>query len=949
MIEWTLKKLIGTKNERELKKAREKVIRINELESRMRALKDEDFPAETARLKQEIQNGRSLDSMLFEAFALIREGSRRVIGQRHYDVQLIGGMFLHEGCIAEMRTGEGKTLTATLPSYLNALSGRGVHVVTVNDYLARRDAEWMGRVYKFMGMTTGCVLHELSDKQRQEAYRSDITYGQNNEFGFDYLRDNMKFRLQDYVQRELNYAIVDEVDSILIDEARTPLIISGPTEDSTDKYYRVDQVIPGLVPDQDFTLDEKHRSVSLTDDGIDKLQKRLGVSNLYDPGEIETLHHVEQALRAHTLYKRDKDYVVKDGEVVIVDEFTGRQMPGRRWSDGLHQAIEAKEGVKIENENQTLATVSFQNYFRMYSKLSGMTGTADTEAEEFAKIYSLDVRVIPTNRANIRKDQQDVVYKTEREKFEAVAAQIEELHKVGQPVLVGTVSIAKSEVVSNFLKKRGVPHNVLNAKQHQREADIVAQAGRKGAVTISTNMAGRGTDILLGGNAEVLAKAAVGPPPEAPPPVAPQAPVEGAVAQPDPQAAYQQALAEWEQKLADTQAKLEAETKKEREEVMAAGGLFIIGTERHESRRVDNQLRGRAGRQGDPGGSRFFLSLEDDLMRIFGSERIQGLMERLGMEEGEVIEHIWLTRAIEGAQKRVEGHNFDIRKNLLEYDDVMNQQRRTIYKLRRQVLAAGAGLPLVEFTEDPKTRVKSRSERMVSWADFKEMVLDAVEDVIVSTVDTYAPTKSSDGWDLDSLTRTVKETFDLDMNFDNVGNRDELQDHIYRAAEKVFRQRDEEFGENFLRFLQYNYLATIDRLWKEHLLGMDHLRQGIGLRGYGQKDPKQEYKREGYQGFIQTLASIKAQFVSQLMRVQPRSATSAEEEAVRIQRQLAQQQRKAVEGRGTAEGKLDEASVAQAARPPAAQQGPRVGRNDPCPCGSGRKYKKCHGAAEANV
>ncbi|QSQ13937.1 preprotein translocase subunit SecA [Myxococcus landrumensis] len=950
MIEWTLKKLIGTKNERELKKAREKVIRINELESRMRALKDEDFAAETARLKQEIQNGRPLDSLLFEAFALIREGSRRVIGQRHYDVQLIGGMFLHEGCIAEMRTGEGKTLTATLPCYLNALSGRGVHVVTVNDYLARRDAEWMGRVYKFMGMTTGCVLHELSDKQRQEAYRSDITYGQNNEFGFDYLRDNMKFRLQDYVQRELNYAIVDEVDSILIDEARTPLIISGPTEDSTDKYYRVDQVIPGLVPDQDFTLDEKHRSVSLTDDGIEKLQKRLSVSNLYDPGEIETLHHVEQALRAHTLYKRDKDYVVKDGEVVIIDEFTGRSMPGRRWSDGLHQAIEAKEGVKIENENQTLATISFQNYFRMYSKLSGMTGTADTEAEEFAKIYNLDVRVIPTNRPPIRKDQQDVVYKTEREKFEAVAAQIEELHKAGQPVLVGTVSIAKSEVVSSFLKKRGVPHNVLNAKQHQREADIVAQAGRKGAVTISTNMAGRGTDILLGGNAEVLAKAAVGPAPEAPAPQPPQPPAaDGAAPQPDPMAAYQQAQAEWEQKLAQTQAKLDEETKKERTEVMEAGGLFIIGTERHESRRVDNQLRGRAGRQGDPGASRFFLSLEDDLMRIFGSERIQGLMERLGMEEGEVIEHIWLTRAIESAQKRVEGHNFDIRKNLLEYDDVMNQQRRTIYKLRRQVLAAGAGVPLVEYTEDPKTRVKTRSEQMVSWADFKEMVLDALEDVIVSIVDTYAPTKGSDGWDLESLSKNVKETFDLDMNFEGVGNRDELQDHIFKAAEKVFRTRDEEFGENFLRFLQYNYLATIDRLWKEHLLGMDHLRQGIGLRGYGQKDPKQEYKREGYQGFIQTLSAIKAQFVSQLMRVQPRSATSAEEEAVRIQRQLAQQQKRAVEGRGTAEGKLDEASVAAAARPAAAQQGPRVGRNDPCPCGSGRKYKKCHGAAEASV
>ncbi|RKH56283.1 preprotein translocase subunit SecA [Corallococcus llansteffanensis] len=944
MIEWTLKKLIGTKNERELKKARLKIARINELEPRMKALQDEDFARETARMKQEIQNGRPLDDFLFEAFAITREAARRVIGQRHYDVQLVGGLFLHEGCIAEMRTGEGKTLTATLPSYLNALSGRGVHVVTVNDYLARRDAEWMGRVYKFLGMTTGCVLHELSDKQRQEAYRSDITYGQNNEFGFDYLRDNMKFRLQDYVQRELNYAIVDEVDSILIDEARTPLIISGPTEDSTDKYLLVDKVIPALVPDQDYTLDEKHRAVALTDDGIDKLQRKLGVGNLYAPDEIETLHHVEQALRAHTLYKRDKDYVVKEGEVQIVDEFTGRLMPGRRWSDGLHQAIEAKEGVKIENENQTLATVSFQNYFRMYSKLSGMTGTADTEAEEFAKIYNLDVRVVPTNRPAVRRDEQDVVYKTEREKFEAVAGQIEELHKAGQPVLVGTVSIAKSEVVANFLKKRGVPHNVLNAKAHQREADIVAQAGRKGAVTISTNMAGRGTDILLGGNAEVMTKSAMGPPPE--PPLSSQ---DG---QPVDLTAYQAALADYEARFAETKAKNEELTKQERQEVMAAGGLFIIGTERHESRRVDNQLRGRAGRQGDPGASRFFLSLEDDLMRIFGSERIQSLMERLGMEEGEVIEHIWLSRAIESAQKRVEGHNFDIRKNLLEYDDVMNQQRRTIYKLRRQVLASGAGVPLVEYEEDLKTRVKTRSERVITWADFREMVLDAMDDAVVSLTDTYAATRSSDTWDIEALSAAVKESFNLEMSFEGTGNREELQEQIYQAAEKVFSAREQEFSEDFMRFLQYRYLATIDQLWKDHLLAMDHLRQGIGLRGYGQKDPKQEYKKEGYQGFIQMLAAIKTQFVSQMMRVQARSASSAAEETARIQRQLAQQQKRAVEGRADAEGKLAEATatpVAQRAAAAAPSDAPRVGRNDPCPCGSGRKYKKCHGANEANA
>jgi preprotein translocase subunit SecA len=939
MIEWTLKKIIGTKNERELKKTLPKVARINELESKMRELKDEDFPAATARMKQEVANGRSLDDLLFESFALVREAARRVIGQRHYDVQLIGGMFLHQGCIAEMRTGEGKTLTATLPSYLNALSNRGVHVVTVNDYLARRDAEWMGRVHRFLGMTTGCILHELNDRQRQESYRADITYGQNNEFGFDYLRDNMKFRLQDYVQRELNFAIVDEVDSILIDEARTPLIISGPTEDTTDKYYRVDQVIHGLVPDQDYTLDEKHRAVSLTDAGIDKLQKRLSVANLYDPAEIETLHHVDQALRAHTLYKRDRDYVVKDGEVMIVDEFTGRLMPGRRWSDGLHQAVEAKEGVKIENENQTLATISFQNYFRMYSKLSGMTGTADTEAEEFAKIYNLEVRVVPTNRSMVRKDLEDVVYKTEREKFEAVCKDLEELHKKGQPVLVGTVSIAKSEVVSTFLKKRDIPHNVLNAKQHEREADIIAQAGRKGAITISTNMAGRGTDILLGGNPEVMARNEVGPEPT------PPLPTDG---QPVDMTAWQQVVAEHKQRFDAALAKYREQTQREREEVLAAGGLFIVGTERHESRRIDNQLRGRAGRQGDPGVSRFYLSLEDDLMRIFGSERISGLMERLGMEEGEVIEHVWLSRSIESAQKRVEGHNFDIRKNLLEYDDVMNQQRRTIYKLRRQVLAAGAGIPLVEYEEDKKTRAKIRSERVISWPDFKEMVLDAMEDVIVAATDTYLPSKSPTSWDLEDLQRAVKESFNLEMSFGKAGSREEIQEDIYKAAEKVIQAREEEFGEDFLRFLQVRYLSTIDTLWKDHLLAMDHLRQGIGLRGYGQKDPKQEYKKEGYNGFMQMLSAISNQFVTQMMRVQARAAGA--EEAARLQRQMAQRQRQMHEGRADAEGRLAEPAADRAAPQAAARStGPKVGRNDPCPCGSGKKYKKCHGAAEASV
>ena len=932
MIQWTLKKLIGTKNERELRKAWPKVARINELEPKMKALGAADLPAYTARLREAVAKGRPLDEVLFEAFALVREAAQRTIGQRHFDVQLIGGMFLHQGCIAEMRTGEGKTLTATLPSYLNALAGRGVHIVTVNDYLARRDAEWMGRIHHALGLTVGCIVHDLSDAERQVAYRADITYGQNNEFGFDYLRDNMKFRLEDYVQRELNYAIVDEVDSILIDEARTPLIISGPTEDATERYYQVDRVIPGLVPDQDYSLDEKTRSVTLTDEGVERVQKRLGVANLYDPSEVESLHHVEQALRAHTLYKRDKDYVVKDGEVIIVDEFTGRLMPGRRWSDGLHQAVEAKEGVKIENENQTLATISFQNYFRMYSKLAGMTGTADTEAEEFAKIYNLDVRVVPTNRPMVRKDLEDVVYKTEREKFDAVVKDIEELHQRGQPVLVGTVSIAKSEVVSNFLKRRGVRHDVLNAKNHEREAEIVAQAGRKGAVTISTNMAGRGTDIVLGGNPEVLAKHEVGPLPPPPPPAA-----DGTPAPPE---VHRALVEEWEQRFEQALAKHKERTARERDEVVGQGGLFILGTERHESRRIDNQLRGRSGRQGDPGVSKFYLSLQDDLMRNFGSERISGLMDRMGMEEGEVIEHPWLSKAIESAQKRVEGQNFDIRKNLLEYDDVMNQQRRTIYKLRRRVLAAGAGIALVEYEEDKKTKVKRRTEATVSWDEFREMLLDALEDVVIAQTDAWAPAKNPDTWDLEALGKSVKENLNLEMSFQADGSREELQEHIYKAAEKVLKAREEEFGEDFRQFARHRYLATIDALWRDHLLAMDHLRQGIGLRAYGQKDPKQAYKKEGFEGFVQMLSAINHQVMSMLMRIQPKGAA---EETQRMEQAMARaaRQRHLVEGRGDAQGKVQPEKPRQAVR-----TGPKVGRNDPCPCGSGKKYKKCHGAGE---
>jgi preprotein translocase subunit SecA len=945
MIDWVLKRIIGTKNQRELKKAWPKVAAINALETKMRAMKDEEFARETARLKQEIANGKSLDDVQIEAFALIREGARRSIGQRHYDVQLIGGMFLHQGCIAEMRTGEGKTLTATTAVYLNALSGRGVHLVTVNDYLARRDAEWMGRIYKFMGMTTGCVLNELSDKQRQEAYRCDITYGQNNEFGFDYLRDNMKFRLQDYVQRELNFAIVDEVDSILIDEARTPLIISGPTEQNTDLYAKVDATIYGLVPEQDYQLDEKNRSVMLTDQGIEKLQQRLKVNNLYAPEELETLHHVEQALRAHTLYKRDRDYVVKEGEVLIVDEFTGRLMAGRRWSDGLHQAVEAKEGVKVENENQTLATVSFQNYFRMYSKLAGMTGTADTEAEEFAKIYNLDVRVVPTNRDMVRDDLEDVVYKTEKSKFEAAAKEVKELNAKGQPVLVGTVSIAKSEVFSTFLKKEGVPHNVLNAKNHAREADIIAQAGRSGSVTISTNMAGRGTDILLGGNPEVMAKSEVGPEPEAPAEAPKQ---EGQLinfnaVDAASKEAFAAAQAEWKTKFDAAFAKYKAQCEEDKKRVLEQGGLFILGTERHESRRIDNQLRGRAGRQGDPGVSRFYLSLEDDLMRIFGGERIQSMMELFGMKEDEVIEAPMLSRSIENAQKRVEGHNFDIRKNLLEYDDVMNQQRRTIYRLRRQVLAAGAGIPLVEFEEDPKTKAKKRSEKTYSWEDFRELALDAIEDVIVGLTDIYTPARNPETWNLTSLSAELKTLFGVEMTFQNQGTVEQLQEQIYQRVERIYLDRVKDYGEEWNRFVQLQYLSTIDQLWKDHLLGMDHLRQGIGLRGYGQKDPKIEYKKEGYAGFVRMLAGIKSAFIQRVMRAQVRDAN---EDAERLKRQMEQRAKQAVEGRGGEDGQVQPKAAEQKT---VVREGPKTGRNDPCPCGSGKKYKKCHGATEANV
>jgi preprotein translocase subunit SecA len=949
MLKYIAKKIFGTKNERELKRLRPLVARINELEPQMKALSAEDFPRKTAQWKKEVEAGRSLDDVLPEAFALVREAGRRTLGQRHFDVQLIGGMVLHQGKISEMRTGEGKTLTATLPCYLNALAGRGVHVVTVNDYLAKRDSEWMGRIHTYLGLTVGCIVNSLTDRERQVAYRSDITYGQNNEFGFDYLRDNMKFRLQDYVQRELNYAIVDEVDSILIDEARTPLIISGPSEESTERYYKIDSVIPGLMPDQDYQLDEKNRQVLLTDTGVEKVERRLNVQNLYAPEEVETLHHVEQALRAHTLYKRDVHYVVREGQVLIVDEHTGRILPGRRWSDGLHQAIEAKEGVVIESETQTLATISFQNYFRMYSKLAGMTGTADTEAQEFAKIYNLDVVVIPTNMPMVRRDNEDVVYKTEREKFKAAADEIEELYNRGQPVLVGTVSIAKSEALSAILKKRGISHDVLNAKQHEREADIVAQAGRLKRVTIATNMAGRGTDIVLGGNAEFLAKKEVGPVPQIPETDGPPGL--------EVVKAHEQAIAQHTADHEKALAKFQGQCAKEHEQVVGLGGLYILGTERHESRRIDNQLRGRAGRQGDPGGSRFYLSLEDDLMRIFGSDRIKGLMETLGMQDGEPIEHRWLTRSIEGAQKKVEAHNFDIRKNLLEYDDVMNQQRKSIYKLRRRVLAAGAGFPLVEYEEDLKTKKKNRVETAVSWPDARERVLDLLEENIFNLCDAFAATRSPTGWDLAGLENALKEQFGFTMNLVNgsYSSREDLEEQIWQVLYKWFESKETDFNpDNFRRFEQYIYLSTIDALWKDHLLAMDHLRQGIGLRGYGQKDPKQEYKKEGYQMFVQMMQAISTNVVSTLLRAEIRREAAPAEgartarptrDAINGDYDLSKKRLPTMkEGRGEV---MPGRAPAPGKQQTVHRDGPRMRPNDPCHCGSGKKYKRCHGRDEA--
>ncbi|RLB73604.1 MAG: preprotein translocase subunit SecA [Deltaproteobacteria bacterium] len=895
MIRNLVKKVIGNKNDRDLKKLQPMVDQINSQEAGFAALTDEQLQAKTVEFRQRLDSGETLEVLLPEAFSVVREASKRVLGLRPFDVQLIGGMVLDAGKIAEMKTGEGKTLMATLPIYLNALTGKGVHVVTVNDYLAKRDAAWMGELYTFLGLTVDCVVHGLTDVQRKAAYAADITYGTNNEFGFDYLRDNMKFDLEDYVQRDLHYAIVDEVDSILIDEARTPLIISGPSENSSELYYTVDQIIPRLKKGEvieerdgkigqstkrhtgDFTVDEKAKSSALTEEGVMKVEQLLNVDNLYESKNIELLHHVNQALKAHALFQRDVDYVVQEGEVQIVDEFTGRLMPGRRWSDGLHQAIEAKERVKIANENQTLATITFQNYFRMYEKLAGMTGTAETEAAEFNEIYKLDTVVIPTNRPMQRDDMADVIYKTEKEKFLAVVEDIVECHEKGQPVLVGTITIDKSEVISDLLKKRGVRHNVLNAKQHEREAYIVAQAGSKGSVTIATNMAGRGTDIVLGGNPEMMAR------------------VEAATAE-DPEARFNELLPGYEERC-----------QAERQDVLDAGGLYILGTERHESRRIDNQLRGRSGRQGDPGKSHFYLSLEDDLLRIFGSQKVAYIMDKMKIPDGEPIEHGIISRAIENAQKKVEAHNFDIRKHLIEYDDVMNRQRDVIYTQRREVLA---GEQLQET--------------------FQGIIADTVADMVGS----FCPDKgSSADWDWDRLTDDFSNQFNFspDLNSLDISSvkPEELENLLKDQANQRLVEKEEDFTspvmEHLMRIL---LLQTIDSQWKDHLLSVDHLKEGIGLRGYGQKNPKEEYKREAYSLFMEMMGRVREEVLQKIFRIQ----LAREEDVEQLEAQQRQQK--------MSMNRTDEDTQSNK---PTIRDEDKVGRNDPCPCGSGKKYKKCCG------
>jgi len=893
-----LSKIFGSRNERLIKRLRKQVTQINELESQLEALSDDALRAKTEEFRKRLADGTKLDDLLPEAFAVVREAARRVLGMRHFDVQCIGGMVLHSGKIAEMKTGEGKTLVTTLAVYLNALPAKGVHVITVNDYLAKRDAEWMGRLYNFLGLSVGTIVAGMDTDARREAYAADVTYGTNNEFGFDYLRDNMAFSLEEKVQRDLHYAIVDEVDSILIDEARTPLIISGPTEENSELYQRINTLVPQLTRQEeeegpgDFSVDEKAKQVHLTEEGHEKVEELLteagllnGGESLYDAGNIGLMHHINAALRAHALFQRDVDYIVRDGQVIIVDEFTGRTMEGRRWSDGLHQAVEAKEGVPIQQENQTLASITFQNYFRLYDKLSGMTGTADTEAFEFQQIYGLEVAVIPTHRPMVRADHGDLIYLSQREKFDAIIEDLQDCYQRGQPVLVGTTSIENSEYLANLLDKAQIPHQVLNAKHHEKEAQIIADAGRPGAVTIATNMAGRGTDIVLGGNLDAELSA---------------------LDDPD-----------------------EAEIGRRREawqgrhdQVLAAGGLHIVGTERHESRRIDNQLRGRSGRQGDPGSSRFYLSLEDSLMRIFASERVSAMMQKLGMQEGEAIEHPWVSRAIENAQRKVEGHNFDIRKQLLEYDDVANDQRKVVYEQRNELLEQD---------------------------DISETVASIRWDVINEVIDTYIPPQSLDEqWDVPGLEEALEAEFGLKLDVRGWLEADEdlheeiLRERIYEEAVQAYQQKEEAAGSQVMRqFEKAVMLQVLDTHWKEHLAAMDYLRQGIHLRGYAQKNPKQEYKREAFELFSQMLERVKREAITLLSRVQVQAEEDVEAVEAQHRRPSAMEYQHA-EFSGL-QSEAEAPAEREESEQPFVREGRKVGRNEPCPCGSGKKYKQCCG------
>jgi len=1029
MLTWIARKLFGTANERTIRRLQPKVAAINALEDRIRQLSDAELQAKTPEFKEKLDNGASLEDILIESFAVCREAGRRALRMRHYDVQLVGGMVLHDGRIAEMKTGEGKTLVATLPIYLNALEGKGVHLVTVNDYLARRDAEWMGKIYNFLGMSVGVIVNQQGDREKREAYKRDICYGQNNEFGFDYLRDNMKFSALDYAQRPLNYAIVDEVDSILIDEARTPLIISGTAEAASEKYRVLNEVVVKLIKDEHYTVDEKGFSAAMTDEGVEAVQKLTGIANLYDPANIQSLHIVNQLLRAHALYKRDQHYMVTaEGRVMIIDEFTGRVLPGRRWSDGLHQAVEAKENVRIQEESRTMATITFQNLFRLYNKLAGMTGTAQTEAAEFASTYELDVAAIPTNMPMVRADHEDVVYKTEREKFTAVIKEIMEEHEKGRPILVGTTSVEKSGAIARILKKKKIQHNVLNAKHHENEAYVVAQAGKKRAITVSTNMAGRGTDIMLGGNPEMLARM--------------QFREEGRDADLDPDE-FQALIKQYEKSCAE-----------EHDEVIELGGLHILGTERHESRRIDNQLRGRAGRQGDPGSSRFYLSLEDDLMRIFAGERVKNLMDRMGMPDDEPIEHPWVTKSVENAQKKVEERNFDIRKNLLEYDDVMNAQRKTVYALRQSLLAGRhepeevdelgkptgkkrevpinediqqeveplVGRLLGLYAEEPlqptdahgRSRALTKKElesikKLVQLEDLKrevyhlwgvvldvderrrrspmqlygelsdlvsrglseqrERLLDLIDKVCVAIVEESCPPhKLPEDWDWKGIHEGFREHFHakLDSSIDELGDIEALVRIVYETAERVYLEKEKRIGiENMLRIFRHIYLEAIDEAWVDHLSNMEHLRDGIGLRGYGQVDPKNEYKKEGYNLFLNMMAKVSSNVLVRLVEAQARSVDEIEEmerrDQERHQAELAgavarhpgQSQAPApmidpnqAQDLGDALTHLrGQAAAAGAQARPARRAKPKIGRNDPCPCGSGKKFKQCHGKA----